>query len=196
MYLYRFLPISVFFAGGLTLGNSAYQYLSVAYIQMLKSFTPVPMLLVGVLLGKEHPSWQQFIVVLVVSGGLALSTEGELSFSVDGFVLQCLAMLCDVCRINLLDMYIASAKLDSLSTLYYYAPASFVLILIGFFVLEANNFPYAQLSFGFWCLLLLNGLVSLGLNVRKHKYLCFIAVIYTKISLCNYEYILIYFPNV
>ena len=84
----KFLPISVFLAGGLTFGNSAYQYLSVSYIQMLKSFTPVPMLVGGYIVGKEKPTLTQLVIVIVICGGLSMSTMGELSFSLVGFALQ------------------------------------------------------------------------------------------------------------
>ena len=56
----KLFPISVFSAAGLVLGNSAYQYISLAYIQMLKSMTPVPMLLMAFLVGKSivnHCLW-------------------------------------------------------------------------------------------------------------------------------------------
>jgi drug/metabolite transporter (DMT)-like permease len=50
--------------GGLVFGNSAYKYISVAYLQIMKSMTPVPTLLVSFLIGREAPTWTQLIIVV------------------------------------------------------------------------------------------------------------------------------------
>lgn len=113
IFFKKILPMAVFFAGGLCLGNSAYQYISVAFIQMLKSMNPVPLLLckcgfkstissivyltsiisecwhvVQFLTGRETPSILQLCIVVVISFGVSLSSVGELNFSLLGFLLQ------------------------------------------------------------------------------------------------------------
>lgn len=88
VFLQKIVPISIFFAIGLASSNSAYAYLSVAYIQMLKSFTSVPTLLVAFLIGREKPSWTQLGLVCLISCGVALSSVGEVKFSFLGFFLQ------------------------------------------------------------------------------------------------------------
>jgi drug/metabolite transporter (DMT)-like permease len=45
-------------------GNSAYKYISVAYLQIMKSMTPVPTLLVSFLIGREKPTWAQLLIVV------------------------------------------------------------------------------------------------------------------------------------
>lgn len=77
-----------FFASGLCLGNTAYKYLSISYIQMLKSFTPVPTLLASYLIGKENPSTTQLVLVIIVSLGVAFASIGESYFSIVGFLCQ------------------------------------------------------------------------------------------------------------
>ena len=84
----RILPLSLFFAGGLTLGNSAYKFLSVAYIQMLKSLSPVLLLLLAIAIGKEKPSAVQLALVAVICCGVMLASAGERHFSAVGAVLQ------------------------------------------------------------------------------------------------------------
>jgi len=46
----QILPVSVFFAVSLVLSNKAYIYLSVSFIQMLKAFTPVAVLIISYIL--------------------------------------------------------------------------------------------------------------------------------------------------
>ena len=168
IFLTALVPLACFFAGGLTLGNSAYRYLSVAYIQMLKSLSPVCILIVSFLIGKEKPSIVQLSLVLMICIGVGLASSGEMHFSVVGFVLQVGAILSDVCRMTLIDVLMVDIKLDSLSMLYYLAPISSFLIFLGFLVFEYDptTFPWSRVfdpSFG--SILLVNGLCAICLNL-------------------------------
>jgi drug/metabolite transporter (DMT)-like permease len=88
IYLSKVVPISICFASSLTFGNKAYIYLSVSFIQMLKAFTPVAVLLLSFLGGLETPSLLQLAIVLFICLGVTLSTVGELRFSMLGFLVQ------------------------------------------------------------------------------------------------------------
>ena len=88
IYFTKMIPISIFFSLSLVFGNSAYEYLSVSYIQMLKSFTPVPTLLAAFLVGKETPSTFQLILVVIISFGVSMASIGEHNLSIPGFLLQ------------------------------------------------------------------------------------------------------------
>ena len=52
----RFVPVAICFASSLGLGNAAYLYISVAFIQMIKASTPVAVMLVSFALGIEEPN--------------------------------------------------------------------------------------------------------------------------------------------
>ena len=169
LYLTRLVPLAFFFAACLTLGNSAYKYLSVAFIQMLKSLTPVCILLVAILIGKEKPSVIQLVLVTVICVGVGLASTGELQFSALGFALQLSAILCDVCRMTIIDVLMVDVKLDSLSMLYYLAPTSSVLIFFVFLLFEydAATFPWSRVFFdpSFGSAVLLNGIFAILLNL-------------------------------
>ena len=90
----KLLPVSLLFAYGLVAGNIAYTYISLSFIQMIKSVAPVPMLLLSFALVREKPTWLQFIIVVIVSGGVIMSSVGELQFSLVGFTIQVLCCLC------------------------------------------------------------------------------------------------------
>lgn len=171
MLIYRLLPTSFFFAGGLALGNSAYKHLSVAYIQMLKSLNPICILLLAFLLGREKPSVIQLSLVGIICGGVVLASAGELHFSAIGFFLQVSAILLDVCRMTLVDILMVDVKLDSLSMLYYLAPMSSVFILVGFLCFEYDpaTFPWARiLDPTFGSALILNASVAFLLNIAVY----------------------------
>lgn len=106
----KVVPLSLFFAMGLVFGNTAYKYLSVAYIQMVKSGTPVMMLLMAFMIGRERVSVLQLAIVALISVGVAVASAGELHFSLVGFLLQLAAMCADVSRITLLETVLADFK--------------------------------------------------------------------------------------
>ena len=164
-FILRIIPMSCCFALGLVLGNMAYRYISLAYIQMIKAFTPVPLLLLNFAVGREKPSSVQMGIVLVVSFGVILSSYGELNFSMIGFVVQLAAVLSDCSRVMMLDLMLRDLRLDSLSLLYYTAPTSAVLIFCGFMLFEASSFSIAVLNPTLCGALLLNGLLAFSLNV-------------------------------
>ena len=61
-YLRKFIPMSLLYAISLVLGNSAYKFISVVYIQMLKSSSPVIVLLLAICAGREKPSLVQLLI--------------------------------------------------------------------------------------------------------------------------------------
>lgn len=163
--LTRILPMSLCFACGLVLGNMAYAYISLAYIQMIKAFTPVPLLLLNFAVGKETPSIIQLIIVLTVSFGVILSSMGELNFSMIGFTIQISAVLIECIRLMLLDLLLKDLNLDSLSLLYYTAPISAVFIFSGFMLFEASILDWTVFTPDLCLMLLLNGLLAFSLNI-------------------------------
>lgn len=97
----QLLPVSIFFSVSLVLSNKAYIYLSVSYIQMLKAFTPVAVLIFSYFSGLEKPSFVEFYVVAIICVGVAMTSIGELYFSVIGFVFQSLGKIFTTAELNL-----------------------------------------------------------------------------------------------
>jgi drug/metabolite transporter (DMT)-like permease len=174
IYLFKIIPMSLCFAYSLAAGNMAYTYLSVAYIQMLKSFTPVPMLFMSYLTGRESPAFVQLSLILLISTGVALASVGEAKFSLIGFFLQLSAVFADVTRTTLVDLTLQDLKLDSLSLLYYLMPLSCVFIGLGFYVHESAHFHWdlvLETSFG-W-VVLSNGMLAFLLNVSSYDFMTY-----------------------
>lgn len=105
------LSIGLLFSGSLILSNTAYLYLSVAYIQMLKvrhlirkwssmqlncgpcqAFTPVAILLISWTFRIQDPNKKLAVIVLMISTGVALASHGELRFNLVGFLTQSAAV--------------------------------------------------------------------------------------------------------
>ena len=77
IYCARFVPVGLFFAASLCLGNSAYLFISVAFVQMLKASTPVATLLVSLCLGLERPSCRLGLYIMLVSCGIIASCVAQ-----------------------------------------------------------------------------------------------------------------------
>lgn len=92
LILRSILPIGLLFSGSLILSNTAYLYLSVAYIQMLKAFTPVAILLISWAFKIAEPSKRLGAIVLMISCGIALASHGERHFKLLGFLIQAAAV--------------------------------------------------------------------------------------------------------
>ena len=69
-YLRAIVPIGALFAGTLWLGNAAYLYLSVSFIQMLKALMPVAVFAVGCAFGTESFTMNTLINMVVVTAGV------------------------------------------------------------------------------------------------------------------------------
>ena len=179
-YWSKVTPLALFFSLGLVLGNSAYKYLSVSYIQMIKSCLPIPTLFVASLLGRERPSIVQVTLVVLICLGAIIASLGEMRFSLIGFALQGSALFADVFRMLFLDLLTIEVKLDNLSTLYYMAPLASVFIFIGFVLFEYDTFNPYEFSYVtadtgivitesypsyFFLLLLANAVLAFALNL-------------------------------
>lgn len=92
MFMRSILPIGLLFSGSLILSNKAYLYLSVHYIQMLKAFTPVAILLISWVTRIQDPSKKLAMIVVMISTGVALASRGELKFDLAGFIIQAAAV--------------------------------------------------------------------------------------------------------
>jgi drug/metabolite transporter (DMT)-like permease len=87
--------------GTLYLGNAAYMHLSVAFIQMLKGFTPCLTLAFAILSGREQCTPLLIIAVAAISFGTVISSISEAaheSFSWIGSVLMLLSSVTEALR--------------------------------------------------------------------------------------------------
>lgn len=135
-YIRRILPIGVLFSASLIFSNTAYLYLSVSYIQMLKAFTPVAILLISWAFRLQEPSKRLGVIVLMISVGVAMTSRGELHFSTMGFTIQAGAVLFEASRLVLIQILLHNLKMDPLVSLHYYAP---VCAAINLFILPFTD---------------------------------------------------------
>ncbi|KAL4062931.1 hypothetical protein J3A83DRAFT_4362985 [Scleroderma citrinum] len=87
VFLRSIFPIGLLFSGSLILSNTAYLYLNVAYIQMLK--VTVAILLISWVTRIRERNRKPMVIALMI----ALASHGELHFHLYGFLVQAAAVL-------------------------------------------------------------------------------------------------------
>ncbi|GAA5984750.1 hypothetical protein JCM11641_002173 [Rhodosporidiobolus odoratus] len=141
-FLRKIVPVGLLFSASLVLSNWVYLRLSVSFIQMIKAFTPVSVLLVSASFGLKELNKKIVFIVSVISFGVALASYGEIEFEIVGFSVQLLAIGIESFRLVLVQMLLQGFGLDPISSLSYMAPvvlAANAVILLpveGFVVFE------------------------------------------------------------
>ena len=144
MYRKKIAPVAALFAMSLWASNTAYIYLSVAFIQMLKALSPVTVYCIGCAIGLEKYTHARLANLGVVTLGVMISSFGEMNFHLFGFIVQIVAVLAESCRILSVQIILGKAnlKLNSITTLYYVSPACFVFLSVPFAILELPTIAY------------------------------------------------------
>ncbi|KAK7337580.1 hypothetical protein VNO77_18162 [Canavalia gladiata] len=160
------VPISAFFAASLWFGNTAYLYISVAFIQMLKALMPVATFLVAVICGTEKLRCDIFLNMVLVSVGVVISSYGEIHFNVIGTVYQVTGIIAEALRLVLTQVLLQKKglTLNPITSLYYIAPCSFVFLFVPWYILEKPEMEDPHMQFNFW-IFFSNALCALALNL-------------------------------
>ncbi|KAF8155826.1 triose-phosphate transporter family-domain-containing protein [Crassisporium funariophilum] len=164
MFVRSILPIGLLFSGSLILSNTAYLYLSVSYIQMLKAFTPVAILLISWTFRIQDPNKKLAVIVLMISTGVALASHGELRFNLLGFLTQAAAVAFEASRLVMIQILLHNLKMDPLVSLHYYAPVC-AIINLCFLPFTEGLAPFYELKNLGVMVLVSNASVAFFLNV-------------------------------
>ncbi|KAJ7108535.1 TPT-domain-containing protein [Mycena epipterygia] len=164
LFLKSFLPIGLLFSGSLILSNSAYLYLSISFIQMLKAFNAVAVLLISWTFRLAEPNRKLALIVFMISSGVALTSHGELRFNLIGFLIQAAAVGFEASRLVMIETLLHGMKMDPLVSLHYYAPICAVINLI-FLPFTEGLAPFYELARIGPLILISNACVAFFLNV-------------------------------
>ncbi|KAG2693186.1 hypothetical protein I3760_08G085400 [Carya illinoinensis] len=159
------VPISAFFASSLWFGNTAYLYISVAFIQMLKALMPVATFLTAVVCGIDKLRFDVFLNMVLVSVGVVVSSYGEIHFNVLGTAYQIMGMFGEALRLVLTQVLLQKKglTLNPITSLYYIAPCSFIFLFVPWYFLEKPVMEVSQIQFNSW-IFFSNALCALALN--------------------------------
>ena len=98
-YLYRILPTGLMMALTFNLGNTAYLYLTVAFVQMLKATCPVITLFLLHVSGMEMATPKLIGSIALISCGVAMASYGELNMNFIGMTTMLASTLAESSRL-------------------------------------------------------------------------------------------------
>ncbi|PIA42476.1 hypothetical protein AQUCO_02000134v1 [Aquilegia coerulea] len=156
MYLSSVVPIGALYSLSLWFSNSAYIYLSVSFIQMLKALMPVAVYSIGVMFKKESFKTETMANMLSISFGVAIAAYGEARFDTWGVILQLSAVAFEATRLVLIQILLTSKgiTLNPITSLYYVAPCCLVFLFVPWMVVEmpvlrdTSSFHFDWVIFG------------------------------------------------
>eukprot|EP00850_Spirogloea_muscicola_P019446 SM000190S04882 [mRNA] locus=s190:243345:245598:- [translate_table: standard] len=157
IYLTSVVPIGALYSMSLWFSNSAYIYLSVSFIQMLKALMPVAVYLLGVVFKKETYRITTMANMVIISFGVAIAAFGEAKFNLTGVSLQLSAVAFEATRLVLIQILLNSKgiTLNPITSLYYVSPCCFAFLTIPWIFVEApilrtyaSAFSFDLLTFG------------------------------------------------
>ncbi|KAI3981992.1 hypothetical protein MKX01_018898 [Papaver californicum] len=156
LYISSVVPIGALYSLSLWFSNSAYIYLSVSFIQMLKALMPVAVYSISVMFKKESFKTKTMANMLSISFGVAIAAYGEAKFDSWGVILQLSAVAFEATRLVLIQILLTSKgiTLNPITSLYYVAPCClgflfFPWVLVEFPILkESSSFHFDWLIFG------------------------------------------------
>ncbi|RYH05597.1 hypothetical protein EON65_44260 [archaeon] len=120
----RVLPVGLAHACTLAFGNLVYLYLDVGFIQMLKAFTPVFIMVVSYLSVVDTPTHPVILSVLVISLGTAMTCSFTPSLSIVGLLVMALAESSEAVRLVFTQFFLQKLKFGILEGMYVLCPAS------------------------------------------------------------------------
>lgn len=148
LYLSSVVPIGALYSLSLWLSNSAYIYLSVSFIQMLKALMPVAVYSIGVLFKKDSFKSDTMANMLSISFGVAIAAYGEAKFDSWGVTLQLGAVAFEATRLVMIQILLTSKgiTLNPITSLYYVAPCCLAFLCVPWVLVE---FPVLRQSSSF-----------------------------------------------
>ncbi|KAJ8774759.1 hypothetical protein K2173_017205 [Erythroxylum novogranatense] len=138
LYFSSVVPIGALYSLSLWLSNSAYIYLSVSFIQMLKALMPVAVYSIGVILKRESFKTDTMVNMISISLGVGVAAYGEARFDTWGVLLQLGAVAFEATRLVLIQILLTSKgiTLNPITSLYYVAPCCLVFLFVPWIFVE------------------------------------------------------------
>ncbi|OAV97385.1 hypothetical protein PTTG_00122 [Puccinia triticina 1-1 BBBD Race 1] len=124
------LSVGLAYASAILCSNLAYLSLSVSFVQMLKAFTPVILVLATAILDRQTPPIHTSIVVLAISSGVAVAAYGEIQFVLVGVLFQLAGSLAEVARLIATQRLLQDLNVDPLVALSALSPICFAMALL------------------------------------------------------------------
>lgn len=114
--------------------RARYIYLSVAFIQMMKSVTPATTMAALALLGKMPDSGTEVAAVLAICFGTMMAAYGEIHLTPMGLFCVMMAEVTECVKLVMTQLLMTDQKFSIVDAMLYITPAGFFWLQLGSFV--------------------------------------------------------------
>lgn len=126
-------------AASLYFGNVPYLYLSVSYIQMLKSLTPATTLMLAMALKTQKGTYPLYLSMCLITIGAGLTSVGEVHANAYGTALFMLSILSEAGRVVGMQILLKDYNLSTMETLMFTSTGSALFLGIGTLLTEGRR---------------------------------------------------------
>ncbi|KAG0165588.1 Triose-phosphate Transporter [Apophysomyces sp. BC1015] len=128
-YFIKVVPCGIAAALEICCSNASLVLITLSFYTMVKSSTPIWVLLFSFIFGFEKPRLILITIILLMVAGVILTVEGETKFDTLGFLLVLVAAVVSGLRWNLTQLLLQQDQLginNPIATLYYLSPVMFI----------------------------------------------------------------------
>ncbi|KAF9426320.1 Triose-phosphate Transporter [Podila epigama] len=179
-YVTQVVPCAIAAALEIGMANASLMYITLSFYTMIKSSTPIWVLVFAFFFRLEKPRLSLILIIGVIVVGVVLTVAGETQFDMTGFILVLLASVMSGLRWSMTQMLLQKDALgmdNPVATLYYISPIMFVLMSILSLIVEDPFVEFGQSAFfstlqdGMVTLLLVSGggLLAFAMTVAEFK---------------------------
>ncbi|CAI2171429.1 14822_t:CDS:2 [Funneliformis geosporum] len=176
-YFTRVVPCAVAAALEICMANASLVFITLSFYTMVKSSTPIWVLIFAFAFGLEQPKLILIIIITVISVGVLLTVEGETRFNLTGFLLVLGAAIISGLRWTLTQMLLQKEEgmNNPVATLYYLSPIMFILMSILSLIFEqpfqvfntSKHFENVTRGLQTFGLMLMGGLLAFCMTIAE-----------------------------
>jgi drug/metabolite transporter (DMT)-like permease len=138
-WMKQVFPIGFFTAVTYATGNELYLYMSVSFIQMMKSMSPIVVLFLLVAFKLDVLTTPKLVGVATMSAGMLVACHAEPSFNLFGLALMVVGEAAEAMRMVFFQQLLGVAQFGLIEGLFYTCPANFFFLCVGVAVFEEGE---------------------------------------------------------
>ncbi|KAI7817951.1 triose-phosphate transporter family-domain-containing protein [Gamsiella multidivaricata] len=149
-YVTQVVPCAVAAALEICMANASLMYITLSFYTMIKSSTPIWVLIFAFFFRLEKPRMSLILIIGVIVIGVILTVAGETQFDMTGFILVLFAAVMSGLRWSLTQMLLQKDQLgmdNPVATLYYISPIMFAIMSLLSLVIEDPFVQFASSEF-------------------------------------------------
>ena len=138
-WMQQVFPIGFFTAVTYATGNELYLFMSVSFIQMMKSMSPIVVLFLLVAFKLDVLTTPKLVGVATMSAGMLVACHAEPSFNLFGLALMVVGEAAEAMRMVFFQQLLGVAQFGLIEGLFYTCPANFFFLCVGVAVFEEGE---------------------------------------------------------